>query len=410
MRYLYGDSVPFPPQYDFLAALEAFCTHAARIVRLDAECTALRRASEETAVQRAKAAEELEAFHKEAIGAVQEGAKDSTQTLVHDYAQQLGDLAASIAENARRSAIMASDRDAQTTRAECDKRKIETRDALEKLMAAVRIPVSETQITMSLVEGRNDFAATFTHEGGLLASFTLAGGEVDDWKAPRHVRDLAQGVALPVGVKRSLFKRTVAAETIPLDEYVISGFDLRDERAELRLRKRAQDLDSIVFTLRRIEDRLVAEVHHPDDAEAESGLPTVMDQSSAAEVEKVWQLLRQACAPVLAKKKRLVKLALAGDDVFESNLGTQVVGLVVGVIAPVVSEVARRSPNQHELSLKVENDTGRREEIYLRKAQLVSALASVTPKARRVFDPLGLIASDPRETIESLTDEAILAE
>ena len=32
---------------------------------------------------------------------------------------------------------------------------------------------------------------------------------------------------------------------------------------------------------------------------------------------------------------------------------------------------------------------GRREDIYLRKAQLVSALASVTPKARRVFDPLG---------------------
>jgi hypothetical protein len=72
--------------------------------------------------------------------------------------------------------------------------------------------------------------------------------------------------------------------------------------------------------------------------------------------------------------------------------------------------VARRSPNEHELSLKVENDSGRREEIYLRKAQLVSSLSSVTPKERGVFDPLGLIASGPRESIESLTDEAILAE
>jgi hypothetical protein len=75
-----------------------------------------------------------------------------------------------------------------------------------------------------------------------------------------------------------------------------------------------------------------------------------------------------------------------------------------------VGEIARRSPNAHELSLKVENDSGRREEIYLRKAQLVSSLSSVTPKERGVFDPLGLIASGPRESVESLTDEAILAE
>ena len=46
MRYLYGDSVPFPPQYDFLAALEVFCAQAARVVRLDAESRALRVAAE----------------------------------------------------------------------------------------------------------------------------------------------------------------------------------------------------------------------------------------------------------------------------------------------------------------------------------------------------------------------------
>jgi hypothetical protein len=163
-----------------------------------------------------------------------------------------------------------------------------------------------------------------------------------------------------------------------------------------------------VFTLKRLEERLTAEVHHPDDAEAESGLPAVLDQSSAVEVERLWQLLRAGCGPLLGKKKRLVRLTLAGEDVLGGDLGTPVVALVVGVIAPVVAEVARRSPNAHELSLKVENDSGRREEIYLRKAQLISALASVTPKVRRVFDPLGLIASDPRETMDSISEDGII--
>jgi hypothetical protein len=410
MRYLYGDSVPFPPQYDFLAALEAFCIHAARVVRLDAEAKALRRTAEESAAQRIKDVDELDAFHREAVGALKDGATSSTQPMVQDYVRQLSELAQRITDDARRMALQTSDREAQSTRAECERRKTEARDALEKLLVAVRVPVNETHVTMNLVDGRNDFSATSAHEGGLRTSFTLAGDEIEEWRQPRHVRDLAQNVSLPVGVKRSLFKRTVAPETIVLDEYVISGFDLGDDRAEVRLRKRPEHADSLVFTLKRIEDRLKAEVHHPDDAEAESGLPAVLDQESAVELERLWQLLRSASAPVLARKKRLVRLMLAGDDVFENDLGTQVVALVVGVIAPIVAEVARRSPNQHELSLKVENDTGRREEIYLRKAQLISALASVTPRARGVFDPLGLIASDPRESIESLSDEAILAE
>ncbi len=410
MRYLYGDSVPFPPQYDFLAALESFCTHAARVVRVDAESKALRKTSEESATARVKDVDELDAFHREAVGALKDGARDSTQALVQEYVRQVSDLAQRIADDARRNAIATSDREAQSTRAECERRRAEARDALEKVLIAVRVPVVETHITMSMVDGRNDFSATFSYEGDLLAAFALGADEVDAWKAPRHVRDLAQNVALPVGVKRSLFKRTVAPETIVLDEYILSGFDLRDDRAELRMRKRPEHADSLVFTLKRTEDRLSVEVHHPDDAEAESGLPAVLDQSSAKEVERLWQLLRTACTPVLARKKRLVRLLLGGDDVFEADLGTAVVALVIGVIAPIVSEVARRSPNQHELSLKVENDTGRREEIYLRKAQLISALASVTPKARRVFDPLGLIASDPRESIESITDEALLVE
>ncbi len=410
MRYLYGDSVPFPPQYDFLAALEAFCTQAARVVKLDAEARALRKSAEEAAVTRARAVEELEAFHQEALGALRDAAKDSAQPLVHDYVRQVADLATRIAEEARRMALATSDREAAQTRGECDKRRTEVRDALEKLFVAVRLPVEETQVAMTLVDGRNDMSGSVTFEGGIFASFTLGAGEVSDWSAPRHVRELAQDVTLPVGVKRSMFKRTVAPETITLDEYVFGGFELTDERAEIRLRRRVQEPDSLIFTLRRIEDRLKAEVHHPDDAEAESGLPSVLDQTSATEVERLWQLLRKACNPVLARKKRLVRLVLGGNDVFEHDLGTQLVSHIVSVIAPIVSEVAKRSPNAHELSLKVENDTGRREEIYLRKAQLVSVLATVAPKERGVFDPLGLIASGPRDSAESLSDEAILAE
>jgi len=410
MRYLYGDSVPFPPQYDFLAALEVFCIQAARIVRLDAEVRDLRKTAEAGALARGGAVGALEVFHRETLSALRDAGNESTHPLVRDYVRQVSEVAQRLVDEAARLAVATSDRDAHAARGECEKRRVEVRDALEKMLGAVRLPVQETHVRMALDGVRNDFSGVFTLDGGMVAAFTLAGDTLDDWRGPRMVRAFAQQVTLPVGVKRSLFNRRVASETIALDEMILGGFDLRDDRAELRLRRRADMPDSLVFNLKRLEDRLQAEVHHPDDTEAESGLPAVLDPHGAAEIERLWQLVRAACAPVLARKKRLVTLSLGGADVFEHDLATKVVAHVVGVIAPTVSEIARRSPNVHELSLKVENDSGRREEIYLRKAQLVSALASVAPRERGVFDPLGLIASSARESVESLTDDAILAE
>ena len=54
MRFLFGDSTPFPLGYNFLATLEAFMASATRIVQLENESTALRRVSEEAAANRRK--------------------------------------------------------------------------------------------------------------------------------------------------------------------------------------------------------------------------------------------------------------------------------------------------------------------------------------------------------------------
>src|ERR1700734_3852687 len=116
MRYLYGDSVPFPPQYDFLAALEVFCTQASLVVRLEAAGRAVVQAVEAASSQRSRAVDELEAFHREAIGALEDGAGGSVQPLVSDYVRQVGDLAKRLVEDARRQAIVTSDREQQQAR------------------------------------------------------------------------------------------------------------------------------------------------------------------------------------------------------------------------------------------------------------------------------------------------------
>ena len=63
-------------------------------------------------------------------------------------------------------------------------------------------------------------------------------------------------------------------------------------------------------------------------------------------------------------------------------------------LAPTVVEISKRSPNPQELSLKHEDDSGRREEIYLRKQDLLSKLEPLDRESRAVFGPFALGGRD----------------
>src|SRR5262249_40629111 len=83
-------------------------------------------------------------------------------------------------------------------------------------------------------------------------------------------------------------------------------------------------------------------------------------------------------------------VSLDSQPVFESGLALPFIVRLVAMFAPTVREIAKRSPNEYELTLKTEAEGGRREELYLRKEALVSTLQPLPGKGREVFAPLGL--------------------
>lgn len=61
---------------------------------------------------------------------------------------------------------------------------------------------------------------------------------------------------------------------------------------------------------------------------------------------------------------------------------------LVAFAAPIVAEIARRTPNAAELALKLVKEGGRREEIYVRKADLAKKLEILEPSQQLAFAPL----------------------
>ena len=188
MRYLYGDSVPFPPQYDFLAALEVFCTQAARVVRLDAETRALRKAAEEGGVRARARGRGARSVPPRGRGGAQgrgEGLRRSRSCANSVRVDRAG------AADRRRGAPTGASRRAtatqQTTRGRVRLGGGEARDALEKMLVAVRLPGAGDADQDAVEEGQQRLRrrSSPTRAGSSRRSRS-GGAEMEDWRGPRR--------------------------------------------------------------------------------------------------------------------------------------------------------------------------------------------------------------------------------
>jgi hypothetical protein len=394
MRFLYGDSVPFPQQHDFLATLEAVLEQAVTVVAQESEVAAAMRKAEESAGGRAGLLLELDTVHASFMASAKHAAANVMRgpTPVHAYATRIAEEAERLYAETKRSVEAMSERDRVEARTLAESKRGTIRGALQTLLIKVRLPVLESRVTMNLEGEKGDnctMSTVLVHPENFVASFQLS--PPLDWQKARKVSDFATGVTLPVGIKRSLFKRTAQHEPIALDEWIIGGFDVADETCELRLRKNAKEKDSLVFNLRAGDMGTYAEVHHPGEAGVES-LPPVLDAHDAVSLERLWTLLRSACGPLQANRSHLISALLEGRDVFESQSATKLVVMIVKQLAPIALEISKRSPNPAELSLKLEDDDGKRQEIYLKKSVLGAKLGNVPFTERHVFEPLEFLA------------------
>lgn len=395
MRFLFGDSTPFPLEYNFLATLESFMATATRIVQLENETANSRSGIEVTAANRVKGLEALEQFHNVVMRAVQDTAQKVQHSHALEYAQRVAEYASQYVDEHKRATLAANERESMQLRAEADRRTNEQRQQLEIFLKVAKLPILKTKISIRLAgeqkgDQRHTMSAVFDNPDNIQTAFTLNASKAASWANPRKVGELMQGVDLLVGTEKSWLRGTVTPKQERIDDWTITQADMSEEALELTLRKNFKEKECLVFHIRKTEGILSGTVEHPGVPGAEASVGVAMQHSDLLQLDKLWTAIRSAAREALDHKEQLLGVLLDQQPVFEGGLVLAFVVRLVAMFAPTVREVAKRSPNEHELSLKIEHDGGRREEIYLRKDTLINALQPLPAAGRAVFAPLGL--------------------
>ncbi|MDB4995322.1 MAG: hypothetical protein JWM74_2754 [Myxococcaceae bacterium] len=393
-RYLYGDSAPSPLHFNFLATLELFVVAASRAVALEREAKDIDDAARRVVLERARAIDSLERYHRSVMHSLRDSSSRHLDAFSHEYARTLSETAVRFVDATNAGIVSENEREQQRARSDSDRRRLDVRALVESFFQHATLPAIDARFSLALSEGRepkNELGAILTYPGQIVCGYALSTTAVEEWRHPRKVSEFASGIDLMVGARRSWFKKTAERDVVHLDDLYIGGFILGDDAAEIRLRRRPEQKDALFVKIQRVDTDLVAHVqvaHNESDPEGPQS--SAIDGQDRVHVERLWQLLRSRVAAMLAHRDRVTGVHLDFEDVFEKNLVVTLLERVVDIMAPTVHEIARRSPNPRELSLKVESDLGQREEIYVKKEDLVRKLEVLALEERRLFAPLAL--------------------
>jgi hypothetical protein len=407
MRYLFGDSTPFPLPFDFLRTLEAFMEAGTRVIQLDHRAQRLADEAFSARIERAQGLEKAVQLHSTVLAAIAESGAP-THALAAEYAKKLTQRATGLLNEQRNSVDEANERDDARVSAERDRANTEIEAHLRKFFQVARLPTLSTRLFTSLVEGRPDARASLVHPGNIGVSFTLSTARAPAWGAARKVADLIGPTELLLSIKKSWIGNKVTLEPMRLDDWVVGSADISDAVASIALRRKPDQKDAVVFRLKREQGRLSAMIDRPGDPNA-SLVPPIAEPSDLPHLDRMWTALAGKFDDIIEERAAITAVSLDGEDVLKRGLGQKLVERLVSVLAPTALEVARRSPNASELSLKREAEGGRREELYLKREQLVVTLEPLPRDGRAVFAPLGLDEWVPAETARppqvSLVDE-----
>lgn len=386
VRYLFGDSGLFPGSTNFLEILRGFIVHVGRAAMIHAEIV-----SKEGQVQEATATSEA-TLQKAA--AYFDDALAGLQAAGHKHGAAVEALSRDLMEFTRRLHDGTRSRSLAEVQALKDRTAREVAGLRAEIPGClnaffVQAPLEERGWAFSLKRSGEAVEANsvVTFDNEIEAAYVL---EADhEWGRPRRVAEFADNISLQIGMKKKFLRAGLVPEVVPIGEYVIASLELTDEVAELVLRKRL-DTDEGALLL-----RIQTAQGEPPMAEViKAGSADEVHAASPEETAELVRLLgalKAAVATTRRRKRRTLWVRLGAKDVLEHALLVELIEKLVEMLAPLAQEIDRRSPNRHELSLKVEHADGRREEIYLKKEDLGQPLAGLPLPLWKIFGRLGVL-------------------
>ena len=391
MPHVYGDSTPFPYDVDYIDLSRLAVECAVQLMSAQHSiATSLERA-EALGRERRAEAERINAMARAAAGAVApflQGGGAATERI----ARRLLECVESTA------AAEVATLDQQSSDESSHIRQIVTRSgesahrALEGFLLRHDLPGTLLCLAWSSA-GDQSYSANVTVKTpfGIVAAFSLAIPPDHLWSRSRRVTELLPaGLEVHFPQQAGWLSKRVEMAPLKLDRLFISKLELDVSSAELILRKAPSSGSGYRIVVRPHEERRVAIQPLGEDGAPDGEEPLSLDGDDCAVMLAFCARVVESTRDLAGLRRSMVSVEYDGAPLDEARWPEAVATRLIAELAPVVNEIALRSGAPGELVLRRDVGGGRREEVYVTKAELYERVLVLPPERRIGFERLGL--------------------
>lgn len=394
MKYLFGDSTKSPLQRDFLGLLDNFVDTSIKIVTLENTIAAHKESISDRRRLKNSVLEEMDSFSSTVEDAISKAISTSKEREpIAQYAEKSKHFLKTFINDGKRELSDSITKETEQLEGKIKEKHEETRKILESFFLQDPIPIINKKFTVKVAEEGYSATVEVDCEGDITCVFTINASELPFWDG--HVKgfDFLRGVEVPARMKKPLFKNELEPDSISLDYYYLTDLIFSEQKLETVFRKTLH-IESDRFRLKMdFSDEFQVEVHHADENDVEKSIkavPELKTKLNSHRMNEFGDKIIEQTNALYSKKQRLDGLYLAGKEVITKNLLFDLVEKIAEIYSPTVAEVKKHTPSTEELSLKEEDETGKRKEIYLKKSQVREKLSAIKGKGDVLLDILGL--------------------
>ncbi len=393
MKYLYGDSTEAPLKKDFLGLLDNFLDTGIEAIKLENTVFELKEDIRERRRLKNSVLEEMDSFRSTIDGAISGAvskSKEKERMLL--YAEKSKHFLEKFVIDGKKD--FTDDMHREIT--QFDEKIKEVHEAsiktLEPFFMNDPVPIINKTYTLKAMKEGYSAKVVVEYEGDISCIFGISTSGLEFWK--KHVKgvDFQRGISIPARMKKPLLKKQSEPDYLSIDYYYLTDLALSGNRLEVVFRK-GLNINSERFRLKINLDGIDVDVYYAEENSVEKNVRATPELETAlktAQLVELGEILEKMTAGLYNKRQTLEGTYLMGIDVFEENIVFELMERIAEVLAPTVSEIKKHTPSDEELSLKAEDDSGKRGEIYLKKADLREKLGKIGEKGARLLGILGI--------------------
>jgi hypothetical protein len=389
MGHVYGDSTPFPYDVNFIELIRHAVDAAVQLVSAQHSIA--------TAVDRTTNFDQQRKQERARMDAMSDALKLTMTAFMSSQSERMVRTASRVLETSR-SVIEAELQalDGQTngeisnTRASVLRAREQAYRAVEAFVLKHDLP--NTTIGLRLLAGEETYSgqALVTTPFGIEAVFGLAIPLAHDWGKPRRVAELSAGTEVHAPQESGWLSKRTAVSAVKLDKLIVAEVALTEERSLITLRKGPRSGSGFQLEVQQDQAPKATLRKLGEDGQPTGDPIIALGGEDAMHALRLWTRVMDSAGDLAMRRQSMTSATFDGKPLREHDEPQAIAIKLINVLAPVVQEIARRSGAPGELVLRRDLGQGRREEIYITKAELHEKVMSLPPPQRPVFDPLEL--------------------